>query len=292
MARPLGEACWICGADGMETIRASTVPGGLTSRAFAITDAGYGVTGEVRECPRCGFRQCPEMGEVLGFYQDLEDESYEQGRAQRGIQARKLVETVARYRPSGRFLDVGAGSGILVEQAVKAGYQAEGVEPSRWLAEQARSLGLEVRCGTLPQPEPGDRFDVVTLVDVIEHVPNPVEILTQLRDALVPGGVGLVVTPDAGSFTARLLGWRWWHYRIAHIGYFNRGNLLLALRRAGLEPLLVQRPWWYFTAAYLLERVNVYLPRWARLPIPQFAHRLTVPLNLWDSLLVVFTKPL
>jgi hypothetical protein len=53
--------------------RKSQLHGALTSKAFAITDAHYGVTGELRRCAACGFVQCTELDEVLRFYEQLED---------------------------------------------------------------------------------------------------------------------------------------------------------------------------------------------------------------------------
>ncbi|MGH8605691.1 MAG: methyltransferase domain-containing protein, partial [Gammaproteobacteria bacterium] len=99
-----------------------------------------------------------------------------------------------------------------------------------------------------------------------------------------------VVTPDVSSIVARLMGPKWWHFRIAHIGYFNRHNLMLALARAGLDPIEVGRPGWYFSADYLVERVNHYLPRSLHLPTIPRMRKLTVPLNLRDSLYVIFRK--
>ena len=201
-----------------------------------------------------------------------------------------LVDLVAAHKPAGRLVDVGAGTGILVEAALAGGYQAAGVEPSRWLCEQARLQRLPVHLGTFPHSDVPPGADIITLVDVIEHISEPVDLLRAIGSQLADDGIGLVVTPDVGSVAARLLGRRWWHYRIAHIGYFSRRTLLQALSRAGLEAVAVGRPGWYFSAGYLLDRVQAYLPFVARLPRPAFIEKWTVPLNLRDSLFVVFRK--
>ena len=85
------------------------------------------------------------------------------------------------------------------------------------------------------------------------------------------------LAPDAA---ARTLG---------HIGYFDRSNFVLAFDHAGFRLLQMSRPSWYFGADYLLERVNSYLPGAIRLPVPNLLGRLTVRLNLRDSLLGIFT---
>src|SRR6202008_941091 len=130
-----------------------------------------GHTGRIDECQRCGFRQVNDVESVLKFYEALEDTAYDQGREQRGLQARKILDALLPYKKAGRLLDVGAASGILLEQAAKLGFQGEGVEPSKSLAKSAQDAGLNVHLGIFPHAKVSGTFDVITLVDVIEHVP-------------------------------------------------------------------------------------------------------------------------
>jgi hypothetical protein len=133
-------------------------------------------------------------------------------------------------------------------------------------------------------------FDVLTAIDVIEHVADPVALMEECTALMKDDGCGILVTPDVDSVAARLLGPRWWHYRPAHIGYFNRATLIRALNNAGLEPTHFERARWVFPADYLWERVNSYLPSAVRVPAPSALRMLTVPLNLFDSWLVTFGK--
>lgn len=282
-------SCWICGSPNLELAKHSNIQKTLSSEAFAITDSHYGTTGEIQRCRNCGFLQCSNLNNVLSFYEQLEDAPYEQGRAERMLQAKKMIKIVQKYQPQGRLLDIGAGSGILVEQALKMGYQAEGIEPSKWLQNQAQKHGLPVYLGIFPHAQLTGAYDIVTLVDVIEHVSHPVELLSNISQVISEGGILIVVTPDVGSLLARILGWKWWHFRIAHIGYFNRKTLAMALDKAGFKLLSMTRPTWYFTADYLFERVNKYLPSFLRMPAPKFLKNVVVPLNLRDSLLGIYT---
>ena len=179
------------------------------------------------------------------------------------------------------MLDIGAGSGIFVEQALRLGYDAEGVEPSEWLVNRSRERGLPVHRGVLPLEAVTAPFDVVTLIDVIEHVTDPVRLLRDARDVMKPGGIGLVVTPDVSSIAARLMGPRWWHYRVAHVCYFAPSTLERALTLTGFKPLRRFRPAWYFTAGYLLDRLAVYFKP-VRYLNTRLAAQFTVPLNLYD----------
>ena len=282
-------ACRICESTAMALVKPSNIGSMLTSQDFAITDSRYGVTGELHQCKECGFLQCANLDDVLSYYENLEDPSYETGRKERAIQARKILETVQKFCSAGRLLDIGAGSGILVEQAIKMGFNVDGIEPSRWLQNQAKMVHqLPVHLGTFPQPHLSGPYDVITIIDVIEHVPAPVQLLTHAGNVLAPNGIVVVVTPDVNSIMARLLRWRWWHFRIAHIGYFNQNNLNIAATKAGFNLVYNSRPSWYFTADYLFERVMTYAPKFLRLPTPPILKKITIPLNLFDSLLCVY----
>src|SRR6478672_3823744 len=102
--------CWICGVHSWRLFKESTLDGRISSDDFKITDARYGHTGRIDQCLSCGFKQVTEVDSVLKFYESLEDSAYDQGREQRGLQARKILETVMRHKENGRLLDVGAAS--------------------------------------------------------------------------------------------------------------------------------------------------------------------------------------
>jgi SAM-dependent methyltransferase len=277
--------CWICGGENMGMVKPSNIEI-LTSESFSITDSHYGMTGAIYRCSNCRFLQCSELSGVLRYYENLVDSAYDAGHTERSIQARKILELVRKLQPGGRLLDIGAGSGFLVEQAIQMGYQAEGIEPSGWLRKMAAQRGLPVHLGTFPHPTVSGQFDVITLIDVVEHVSEPVELLQHIADGLTPDGTAIVVTPDVDSIAARVLGWKWWHYRVAHIGYFNKQTLFLALDKAGLQPILARRPAWYFTAEYVWERTHRYLPDFLRMAPPRFVARRIIPVNPRDSWLV------
>jgi len=283
--------CWLCDEIELTCVKAADVPSTVDATAFRVTDANYGQCAAVYQCTACGFRQCSDFSDVLSFYQAMDDPGYEASRAPRSLQAERLLRSVRRYRPSGRLLDIGAGSGILVEVATRLGYRADGIEPSEWMVRSAAAHGLKIQAGILPNKEIAGPYDVVTLVDVIEHVSDPIELLVQARTVLASDGIGLVITPDVASVAARVMGKHWWHYRLAHICYFERETLLAALQHAGLEPIAIFRPSWYFTADYLSQRLGAYLPIVRKIQLSTLK-RTVVPLNLFDSLGIVFRPAL
>jgi hypothetical protein len=86
------------------------------------------------------------------------------------------------------------------------------------------------------------------------------------------------------------MGRRWWHYRLAHVSYFDISTLKQLLAGVGLDVVAINRPGWYFPLNYLLTRLLNYLPGGKKLRVPGFLEKITVPLNLFDSLLFVCEK--
>ena len=128
--------------------------------------------------------------------------------------ARAKLEWVTRLsRGSGRLLDIGANFGYFARDAATR-FEALGIEPSALTVAWGRQhLNAPVEVGSIydARPEFAGRFDVITLFDVIEHLPEPHDALGRIREWLAPGGRLFLTTPDAGSLIARLLGKNWWY---------------------------------------------------------------------------------
>lgn len=159
---------------------------------------------------------------------------------------------------NGAVLDVGAATGLFVECARKRGWNATGIEPSAWAAAHAREVhGQPVVTGFLADQElPTGSVEMVTLWEVIEHLPDPASELREIHRVLRQGGTLAISTPDAGSLVARLLGRKWpgWRKIPEHLFHFDRKSLTKLLTATGFEvqvmhyvPLIVSR-------RYLLDR--------------------------------------
>jgi SAM-dependent methyltransferase len=293
------DSCWVCFSPQSGIWKQRGIGRPLEPADFAITDHRYGTTLSLRKCQRCGFvfAAKEEVGELLALYERLHDPGYEETQDTRSLQMKAILQLVHETQPRARtLLDIGAGAGLLVALAKEAGYEAVGIEPSRSLVAAASRLnGVDLVQGTFPNAElEGRVFDVILLVDVIEHLSDPIGLLRHCRLQLAPGGLVIIVTPDIGSFAARLLGRRWWHFRLAHVGYFTRETLGTAARTAGLRPLLWKRAKWYFRTGYLADRVAEYLPvSWLNRIIRRRANvlmNIVVPVNLRDSWVCVLAR--
>ena len=102
------------------------------------------------------------------------------------------------------------------------------------------------------------------MIDVVEHLEDPVATLRAAAALLVDGGALCVVTPDPSSRTARLAGGRWWGYLPAHTFLLPRRTLRGVLRDQGLEPVVDVGLWRTFSARLLDRRARRALRRGRR----------------------------
>lgn len=137
--------------------------------------------------------------------------------------------------PPGDMLDFGFGAGQLVMRLRDLGWNVAGVEFDHKVLTRAREkLGLDVRSSVLSFPE--NRFDVITLSHVIEHVPDPVFTLQQCASRLKPGGRMVIATPNTNSLGHKHFGEDWRPLDPPrHLILFSPQSLARCAERAGLE---------------------------------------------------------
>ncbi|HEY0510905.1 MAG TPA: class I SAM-dependent methyltransferase [Thermoanaerobaculia bacterium] len=118
-----------------------------------------------------------------------------------------------RYMPAGTVLDAGAAAGFVLQGLVDAGWRGRGIEPNARMSGHARThLGLRVDTGSLESFRTEERFDLVTMIQVVAHFLD-LRAAFQAASALTrPGGFWLIETWNRESWTARIFGRRWHEY--------------------------------------------------------------------------------
>jgi SAM-dependent methyltransferase len=235
---------------------------------YACTSAALGVHPDIFRCASCSF-VCnePSAGQLdhLEEYARVDDPDYLEQRASRRLTYDRELDALERLCEGRDLLDVGCYSGFFLEQARDRGWRVQGVEPSKWAAEHARrTLGLPVFHGPIERFEPEDerRFDVVTFWDVVEHLSDPVDVLTHARGFLREGGLLAFTTHNLDSWAARLLRGRYPLFMEMHTVHLNDRTLGLLLEKSGFE-LVERRP---HRRALRLEYLATRLRRVGELP--------------------------
>lgn len=293
--------CWVCRSTNTSLWKPRTVDRKLRPEDFQITDSRYGVTLELHRCHDCSFifADDDEVSELVSLYEQLSDSAYEETSESRRIQMQWLLKYGAKAHPQAKtLLEIGSGSGLLIAEAKKLGLEATGVEPSHSLVQAAKRLNdVDLLQGIFPHPAiENKKFDLIYVVDVIEHVSDPVGLLKSLGKSLAPGGAMIVVTPDISSWMAKILNHRWWHLRLAHVGYFSRYSMDKAAENASLRIDEETGIRWFFPIHYLAERLAVYLPigfinKSAQSFAPlRLLYKQVIPLNLGDSSLFLMRR--
>jgi 2-polyprenyl-3-methyl-5-hydroxy-6-metoxy-1,4-benzoquinol methylase len=146
--------------------------------------------------------------------------------------------------PPGTLLDVGSYLGLFLKSAVARGWRGRGIEPDRDAWQHSTStLGLDVAWGTLATcPQPKGAFDAVTLLQVLEHVPDPRQTLVDVRGLLRRGGALIVEVPNIDCWPVRALGRRHRHFAKHHFTFFSPRTLTRLLEDCGFDIVSVGFP--------------------------------------------------
>ena len=203
----------------------------------------------------------------------------------------RTVEFIRRHAPGGRLIELGCAYGFFLDEA-KRFFEVSGIELANDAADHCRRAGLNVLAGGADASTFArlGNFDVIVLLDVIEHLPDPRGTLALSARHLNPGGIIVLTTGDFASLYARLAGPRW---RLMtppqHIWFFTPDSIarlanVLALRMQSLDhpTKFVPLSLVLFQARRLLG-----LPRARRTK----TGRIGLPVNLFDAMRIVLRKP-
>jgi len=263
--------CNLCGADEKDTTVlyeavAEKIPRRKEELFTRYSSSGDEIIFErVVRCNRCGLIYIsprPKTEIIMQSYSAAEDERYISQEKGRQVTFKRCINIVKEYKKCGRLLDIGAAGGIFVKAAVDAGFEAVGVEPARWLCDFAKDrYGVTVYPTDLGGAGFDDNsFDVVTMWDCLEHVPDPMETLRQVRRILKPGGAIFVAYPRIDDVFARAFGRHWWFLLSIHLFYFTPKTLKKYFEKIDFIVLSHRPQFQFLEYNYLVERLKAYSP--------------------------------
>ena len=199
-------------------------------------------------CDDCGLfysNPMPTKDELSTYYQKEYRKDYQLAFFKPSTKhvKKKQNEAKARYanirseltRDRLNLLDFGCGSGELVHEYATHGHDAHGFEPGATysaFAQQAKDLNIEIRSTDYQNADYGAKqFDAISMLHVLEHIPNPLAALKKAHEWLKDDGVLYIEVPNMQAY--ELKGFE--HFHFAHVLGFSRDNLIHALRLAGFR---------------------------------------------------------
>jgi 2-polyprenyl-3-methyl-5-hydroxy-6-metoxy-1,4-benzoquinol methylase len=293
----------------------NTVPCNLCGSMDYTVLFGPGVAqiNQIVKCNRCGLiyanpRKDADHVDIEAWPDDPEWDSSRQ-HVQRfekeQLQTRDYTNTRALinhlYPDRGRLLEIGSGFGFLLQTFRRDGWIVTGVEPDRNVVRySAGKLGIETINGILETANiPDESFDVVIMLHVIEHVPDPVGTLGNIYRVLKPGGCLILETPRYDTLMFKLLGRRERSVSCGgHIYFFTTDSLRMAYEKAGFSLVQFEYVGRSLTLDRLAYNVAVMSKRTALQRIMKSLSRrllfnkLKLTINLRDMQRVCVRKPM
>ncbi len=257
MFAPL-ERCWVCGGNSLRPVHELI----FEFKTYATQDPELAAYTDQRlalvRCRSCGFSQPAALPTLPNYFARMYDQRWsddwmarEYGSGYKDLIFRTVLDALARRLPSSRrtLLDLGAHVGRLLKLAREGGWTAEGVELNpQTSAFAAKATGLPVhQADARTLITEGRRYDAVTLIDVLEHIPDPVSLLSTAHGLISPGGWIAVKVPN-GPVQLQKEVWRSRLVRgyratvadnLVHVNHFSPRTLALALERAGFRDVRV-----------------------------------------------------
>ncbi len=275
--------------------------GSASRRAFEKYDIW------IADCGECGHRFAefdPKTEQIKAVYGDdyfsgggagyddyLTEESLLRAAGER------YAGIVAKFAEPGMMLDIGAGAGFILKGFEKAGWKGRGVEINQTMARYGQeNLGLDIYAGTIEAYPYDDQFDLVAMIQVIGHIPDPVAALKKAASLTRPGGLLLIETWRRDSWTARAFGKNWHEYSPPSVlHWFSKAGLQAACEAAGYRSIASGRPAKWINAGHARSLLKYKLDP---MPLGRFASRafslipasINLPYPAEDLLWMLFRK--
>jgi 2-polyprenyl-3-methyl-5-hydroxy-6-metoxy-1,4-benzoquinol methylase len=169
---------------------------------------------------------------------------------------------IEHYAQRGNLLDLGCGRGCFLLNFVNSGFDYLGIEPRKRIASIAKErVGADnIFCGTLKEANlPDSKYDVVTMINLIEHLPSPFDTLREVNRVLKEQGILFIETPNVDSIMCKILRQRWHAFlEREHHYFFSKHTLRKMLAVTGFDVIKTKMSTRLLTIKYLLFRLQWY----------------------------------
>lgn len=194
---------------------------GETEKQFLFFFEGYAIVrcvcGQVRT-------DIPKYRKRTQYYQKDNFSIYIEKEAMFRALFREKIAFIKQFRQNGTLLDIGAGVGLFVSEARKAGFNATGLEPSKGSVRAAKKyFGISLEAQEFSRNAANSKYDIVLLNHVLEHLLRPKEVISNATAVLKRNGLFVIGVPNFGSYLSIVKRGRWqslipdqhrWHFTL------------------------------------------------------------------------------
>jgi len=233
---------------------------------YMLWENTHGRYVKCRNCHLIYANPIEKANKINGDYSKMGNNDAPIIRGSRLRAAKSQLGLIRKHKSGKTLLDIGCGEGFFLFNATKAGYTTKGIEISQDAAEYAgREFGLDVVAKPFEELQfPDNYFDVVTLWQVLEHVPYPLLVLREVHRILKPEGLLATSTPDIESILAKIFKRKWWNLRRLHVNQFTTRTLTDMLKRAGFNNVFSTRYREYISISMLVIPLLKHLKMYER----------------------------
>jgi len=203
----------------------------------------------IYRCPECclekqhPFAEHQENHYTEDYYSGKAEYSYSDERKQLkfyGYVWKARLKNIQKFiPPPADFLDAGCAFGGFALEAAQTGFRAFGLDLSEYAVQHAKKAGLNAKIGELKKGVyPENSFDVITMIEVMEHLPDPVSAVKTLSEIIRPGGLLVIQTANFQGMQAKREKSNYHYYLPGHLYYYSKNNLTRFLNDHGFSKII------------------------------------------------------
>jgi 2-polyprenyl-3-methyl-5-hydroxy-6-metoxy-1,4-benzoquinol methylase len=208
----------------------------------------------IRDCVSCSHR-FTEIQTDKNHVEKIYDDSYFNGGGagytnyleeseilrQRGNWYGKLL---SKYTKKGKVLDVGSAAGFILKGMEESGWEGVGIEPNESMAKYGREkLSLDIRKTSVEKYSTDEKFDRVTMIQVMAHFVEPKDVFSHISNTLKANGHLLIETWNRRSLSEKIFGTKWHEYSPPSVlQFFSDEGIEQLAKTQGFERVAIGRP--------------------------------------------------
>ena len=258
----------------------------------------------VLRCPECGLGRVhapdfdPETYYTGAYFDGGHQDGYANYKDSENVLKAEFQRTLQALehmgKAQGRLLEIGCAYGFFLDIA-KTRFDVQGIEIANDAVLACHARGLTEVIAGKASPELLDTIapvDVIVMLDVIEHLEKPDQVLKDALARLKPGGLFMLTTGDWSSLLAKASGPGW---RLMtppqHLWYFTPKSITGFAQRLGLDVVEVSHPWKLVPLSLILFQLKRMFGLGSKPVTIDWLHHIGLPVNLFDAMRITLRKP-